>query len=188
MVGAVALSLIPVMVKQRIGGDINVETAISALFAIGIAVGSLSAAGLAHGEINLRSTPAAAVAMAAALIDLGVTMGGFDKTETEMPLGTFLFSATGMHVAFDVLMLSTAGGLFVVPLFAAVQAWAPDAHRARVVAGANVLTALFMVAGSLISSLLLSVLGISEPIVLVGLGLLNLGMAIWLYPFAHEEN
>jgi acyl-[acyl-carrier-protein]-phospholipid O-acyltransferase/long-chain-fatty-acid--[acyl-carrier-protein] ligase len=44
LVGAVALSLAPVVVKSRIGGGVEVETAINLFFAIGIAVGSLLAA------------------------------------------------------------------------------------------------------------------------------------------------
>ena len=53
-VGAITLSLVPVIVKSRIGGGVEVETAINLFFAIGIAVGSLLAAALAHGRIQLR--------------------------------------------------------------------------------------------------------------------------------------
>eukprot|EP01037_Dinobryon_pediforme_P009557 gene9557-9633_t len=185
-VGAVALSLIPVMVKQRVGGDINVETAISALFAIGIAVGSIAAAWSAKGRINLSWAPAAALTMAIALIDIGVSMGTLPTQNGEVAIGAFLRSMAGLHISLDVIVLSAAGGMFVVPIFAAVQLWALDERRARVIAGVNVLTALYMVGGSLLSSVLLAV-GLSEPIVLIALGLANLGIAIWLLPFSHEE-
>jgi len=39
------------------------------------------------------------------------------------------------------------GGLFIVPAFAAVQSWAPAERRARMVAGVNVLNALYMTIG-----------------------------------------
>ena len=61
--GAVALSLVPVIVKHRTGGGIAVESAISGLFAIGIALGSLTAAMVAHGRILLLPTPVSAIAM-----------------------------------------------------------------------------------------------------------------------------
>ncbi len=57
MVGAITLSLVPVIIKSRIGGGVEVETAINLFFAIGIAVGSLLAAALAHGRIELAPTP-----------------------------------------------------------------------------------------------------------------------------------
>ena len=44
MVGAVTLSLVPVIIKSRIGGGVDVEIAINLFFAIGIAAGSLGAA------------------------------------------------------------------------------------------------------------------------------------------------
>ncbi len=42
-----------------------------------------------------------------------------------------------------------AGGLYIVPSFAAVQAWAEKAMRARIIGAVNVITAAFMVGGTL---------------------------------------
>ena len=47
----------------------------------------------------------------------------------------------------DLAGLAIAGGLYIVPTFAAVQAWAGADRRARVIAGVNVLNAAFMVGG-----------------------------------------
>ena len=186
MVGAVALSLIPVMVKQRIGGDIHVETAISGLFALGIALGSFAAAWSAAGKINLHWTPYAVMTMAIALMDLGFTMNLLPYQDETVPFSAFLGSARGLHISLDVIALSAAGGMFVEPFFAAVQLWALDARRARVIAGVNVLTALYMVAGSLLSSLLLAA-GLSEPHIMIMLGLANMAIALWLWPFSREQ-
>ena len=43
-VGALTLSLLPVIIKSRVGGDLDVEIAINLIFAFGIAAGSLAAA------------------------------------------------------------------------------------------------------------------------------------------------
>mgnify|MGYP003694556303 CR=1 FL=1 len=43
-------------------------------------------------------------------------------------------SARGIRIAIDLAGLAIAGGLFIVPTFAAVQAWAGADRRARVVA------------------------------------------------------
>ncbi len=180
MTGAVALSLVPVIVKHRIGGGIDVETAISALFAIGIAVGSLVAAAISHGRILLLPVPVAAVIMGAFLIDLGFATLGLPKASTEIGLGEFFRSATGVRLIIDIIGVSAAGGLFVVPAFAAVQAWAGEDRRARVVAAVNIVTSLFIVAGTLIAGAL-QFAHVSEPALFILLGVLNFGAAWWLF-------
>ncbi len=72
MVGAITLSLVPVIIKSRIGGGVEVETAINLFFAIGIAAGSLLAAVLSHGRIQLAPAPFLLLIMAALAIDLGL--------------------------------------------------------------------------------------------------------------------
>jgi acyl-[acyl-carrier-protein]-phospholipid O-acyltransferase/long-chain-fatty-acid--[acyl-carrier-protein] ligase len=69
-----------------------------------------------------------------------------------------------------------AAGLFVVPLFAALQAWSPGAQRARVVAGTNVLNALFMTVAALLTAALQAA-GVQAPALIVLLGLLNAAVA-----------
>src|SRR5208282_183672 len=70
-----------------------------------------------------------------------------------------------------------AGGLFIVPTFTAVQAWAGADHRARVVAGVNVLNAAFMVVGALFQALLQK-LGFGVPILFALIGVSNLAVAV----------
>ena len=54
----------------------------------------------------------------------------------------------------DFVVFAFGGGLFVVPSFAAVQAWSAPSERARIIAAGNVLQAAFMVVGSLFVALL----------------------------------
>ncbi|MBK9082582.1 MAG: acyl-[ACP]--phospholipid O-acyltransferase [Rhizobiales bacterium] len=181
VVGAVTLPLVAVLVKTRIGGGIDVETAVNALFAVGIAIGSIAAAMLAHGRILLVVTPFAALGMAAFLVDLGLATHGVTATGTA-GLREVFSSVIGVRVAIDVAGLAAMGGLFVVPLFSAVQSWAGEDRRARVVAGVNVMNAIFMVAGSLIAAALQSpAVGLGEPALLIGLGALCVGAAIYLF-------
>ncbi|HRK25608.1 MAG TPA: hypothetical protein PLQ11_11710, partial [Beijerinckiaceae bacterium] len=53
-------------------------------------------------------------------------------------------------IAASLVGLAMAGGVFIVPSFAAAQNWAAKERRARVVAAINVLNAAFMVAGTLL--------------------------------------
>jgi acyl-[acyl-carrier-protein]-phospholipid O-acyltransferase / long-chain-fatty-acid--[acyl-carrier-protein] ligase len=181
LVGAVTLSLAPVIIKSRIGAGIEIETAINLFFAIGIAIGSLLAAILGRGRIWLAPAPYLLLVMAGFIIDLGLTAGALPQATAEIGLFDFFTSAIGLHVVIDILGLSAAAGLFVVPIFAAVQAWAGEDRRARVVGAVNTLNALYMVAGSLATTLLLKFGGLTEPAVLTILGLANILAALYVF-------
>jgi acyl-[acyl-carrier-protein]-phospholipid O-acyltransferase / long-chain-fatty-acid--[acyl-carrier-protein] ligase len=178
--GAVVLPLVQILVQHQIGGEIQVETATNAIFAVGIASGSLLAAVLSHGRILVFSVPPAAIVMAAALIDVGLSMAGVAAPQSGLTLQQFFTSARGLHLAIDVAVVAAAAGLFVVPLFSAVQAWAREDRRARVIAGVNVMNAMFMVGGTIVSAALQK-FGLSAPHLLIGLGILNGLAAIWLF-------
>lgn len=180
MTGAVALSLVPVLIKHKIGGGIDVETAVMALFAAGIGIGSLLAALISNGRLFLLPTPVAALLMAIFLIDIGIAAWGLPQAAGSVNLATFFTSPTGLRIAFDVVMVAICGGLFVVPVFAAVQAWSAEDQRARVIAAVNIVTAVFMVAGSVITAAL-QFIGLSEPALLALLGALNAAVGIYLF-------
>ncbi len=185
--GAVALALVPVAVRQATGGGVEVEAAISGLFAVGIGAGSLAAARMAHGRIRLEPVPLAAIGMAFFFIELGLATRGFAARtaaieHTDVTLFSFLASAQGLQISAGVLGLAASGGFYVVPLFAAVQALSPADRRARTVAGVNILNAVFIVVGSLATALLQSrFIGLSEPVLLGALGVGNLGAAVYVW-------
>ena len=178
-VGAVALSLVPVVIKSRIGAGIEVETAVNVLFAVGIAIGSLLAAVLAHGRIKIAPAPYYLVAMAAFLVDLGLSTGALPRASREIGLGEFFESAAGLRIIVDVVGVAAFAGLFVVPVFAAVQSWAGEERRARVVGGVNTLNSIYMVGGTVVT-LMLKMIGLTEPAVLIALGIATVAMSGWL--------
>lgn len=150
LVGAVVLSLLPVLVRTGLNGSETVVTALLAVFSIGIAVGSGLASWLASGRIVLLPTPIGALLMGAFGLDLAWTVAQLPPVSGEA-LGAlaFLGTGTGLRVTVDLAGLAVAGGLYIVPSFAAVQAWTDKDKRARVIGAVNVLTAAFMVAGAL---------------------------------------
>ena len=179
MVGAVTLSLVPVIIKSRIGGGIEVETAVNLFFAVGIAIGSLAAAALAHGRVRLEPTPFMLVIMGLIGVHLGLFTGAMPKASQEVGLFDFFTHWTGLSIAVEILVYSCAAGLFVVPIFAAVQTWSTEDHRARVIGGVNTLNAIYMVGGSLATTLILKLTGIDESTALTILGALNFLAAIY---------
>ena len=180
-VGAVTLSLVPVIIKSRIGGDIDVEIAINLFFAVGVAAGSLAAAALSRGRIELAPAPFLLMAMAGLAIDMGLSTESMPIASREVPIAVFFMSAAGLRIAVEILLYSAAAGLFVVPISAAVQAWAGEDRRARVIAAVNALSTIGMVGGSLATMILLQVPGLSEPMALVALGVANIVAAIYFF-------
>ena len=149
LVGAVVLSLLPALVKNSLGGAEDVVTALLAVFSVGIAVGSGLAAWLASGRIVLLPTPVGGLLMGVFALDLALATWGAAAGGPALHAADFFRSGLGLHATLDLAGLAIAGGLYIVPIFAAVQAWTIKERRARVIAGVNVLTAAFMVAGAL---------------------------------------
>ncbi|HEX8416164.1 MAG TPA: AMP-binding protein, partial [Methylobacterium sp.] len=79
----------------------------------------------------------------------------------------------GLRVTIDLVGLAMAGGLYIVPSFAAVQAWTDKEKRARVIGAVNVLTAAFMVGGTLALAALQGA-GWSMPALFALISVLNL--------------
>ena len=73
----------------------------------------------------------------------------------------------------DLAGLAISGGLYIVPTFAAVQAWAGADRRARVIAGVNVLNAAFMVGGTIVIAAL-QAFHVSTPVLFILIGLATL--------------
>jgi acyl-[acyl-carrier-protein]-phospholipid O-acyltransferase/long-chain-fatty-acid--[acyl-carrier-protein] ligase len=180
LVGIVVLSLLPPLIKTLIGGDQSTVTTYLALFTVAVGIGSALAAQLSHGRIVLGITVAGAALLGAFAIDLGIATLGVASAAALQPPGTALTSATGLRAAIDLCGLAVAGGLFIVPAFAAVQAWSGAGHRARTVAGVNVLNAGFMTVATVVVALLQRN-GVTLSALFIGLGVLTLlvALAVW---------
>lgn len=92
-----------------------------------------------------------------------------------------LASVLGIRVAVDLFGLAVSGGLFIIPAFAAVQAWAGADYRARTVAAVNVLNAAFMTGATVLVAVMQKFgASISALFLLIGVMTLGVAAAIWL--------
>jgi acyl-[acyl-carrier-protein]-phospholipid O-acyltransferase/long-chain-fatty-acid--[acyl-carrier-protein] ligase len=128
LVGAVALSLMPPLVKNVLGGSEDVVTSCLAIFSVSIAIGSGSRPGSRPAASSCcrpdRRRAARPVRDRSRLVDLGAPpVPGLDSYLS-------ISAPPRAALAIDLAGLAIAGGLFIVPTFAAVQAWA-GADRAR---------------------------------------------------------
>jgi acyl-[acyl-carrier-protein]-phospholipid O-acyltransferase/long-chain-fatty-acid--[acyl-carrier-protein] ligase len=180
LVGIVVLSLLPPLIKVLIGGNEDTVTAYLALFSIAVGLGSGLAAVIARGRIVLTTTLAGSLLIAVFALDLGLaTYGAAPATAPQAPAAVFS-SFLGLRAAVDLAGLAVAGGLFIVPAFAAVQAWSAVDYRARTIAAVNVLNAAFMTGATVLVALLQKA-GVTLPALFLGLGAATLlvTLAIW---------
>ncbi|HXQ84754.1 MAG TPA: acyl-[ACP]--phospholipid O-acyltransferase [Xanthobacteraceae bacterium] len=177
LVGALVLSLLPPLVSFGIGGDEQVVTIFLTIFSVSVAIGSGLAAWLAAGRIVLLPTLAAAVLLGLFSLDLGWTVAAVVPAASPIGIAAFFASRYSLHIALDLAGLAVAGGLFIVPVFTAIQVWAGPDRRARVIAAVNVFNAAFMVVGAIILAVLQK-LGFGVPILFALIGAANLLAAV----------
>src|SRR5215471_3037830 len=180
LVGIVVLALLPPLIKTIIGGNEETVTVYLAGFSIAVGVGSGLAAVIAHGRIVLKTTLVGAVLLGIFALDLGLaTFGAPLATSLQGPAVVFA-SPLAVRAAIDLCGLAVAGGLFIVPAFAAVQAWSGADHRARTIAAVNVINAAFMT-GATVMIALMQKYGatVATLFILIGVATLGVALAIW---------
>ncbi|HWC92204.1 MAG TPA: MFS transporter [Pseudolabrys sp.] len=179
LAGIVVLSLLPPLIKTRIGGDEATVTAYLALFSVAVGIGSGAAAAIARGRIVLKTTLVGAALLGLFALDIGVASLGGGAAAMQAP-ATVFSSALGIRAAVDFAGLAIGGGLFIVPAFAAVQAWSSPDYRARTIAAVNVLNAAFMTGATVLVALLQKA-GVGVPLLFMGLGAATLlaALSIW---------
>jgi acyl-[acyl-carrier-protein]-phospholipid O-acyltransferase/long-chain-fatty-acid--[acyl-carrier-protein] ligase len=177
LVGIIVLSLLPPLIKTLIGGNEDTVTVYLALFSIAVGAGSGLAAVIARGRIVLRTTVAGAALIGVFALDLGmVTFGASPVLSPQAPNVVFA-SPLGLRAGIDLAGLAIGGGLFIVPAFAAVQAWSDADYRARTVAAVNVLNAAFMT-GATVLVALLQHFGVTVPMLFLGIGVATFAVAL----------
>ncbi|MGA7786799.1 MAG: acyl-[ACP]--phospholipid O-acyltransferase, partial [Xanthobacteraceae bacterium] len=177
LTGALVLSLLPPLVSFNVGGSEQVVTLYLTIFSVAVGIGSGLAAWLAAGRIVLLPTVIATVLLGLFALDLGWTASAVVPAASPLSIAAYFGQPHSIHLAIDLAGLAVAGGLFIVPVFTAVQVWAGTDRRARVIAAVNVLNAAFMVGGA-IALAILQKLGLGTPLLFALIGAANLVVAI----------
>lgn len=161
LLGAVILSLIPVYGAQILHGDEFTTTFLLSLFSVGIAIGSVGCQKLVKDQITLAYVPLAGILMT--LFGAGmILLTNLVPTATSPELRTvtqLLAEPTFWPIILCFVGLSVAGGVFAVPLYAYMQAVGESATKSRLIAANNVLNAIAMVSGAIVSSLTMMAFG-----------------------------
>ena len=141
--------------KDVLGTDEVVVNFFLAVFSIGIAAGSMLCGRVLDGRITAQYVPLAALIMAVFSFDLYLASSGHQPGAEAITLPAFLANLWNWRIVIDLLMISVAGGFYIVPLYAIMQSRSDEKERARIIAANNILNALFMTAAALAAALLL---------------------------------
>lgn len=176
LVGAALISQFPNYAKEYLGANNHVVTLFLALNSIGIGCGSLAANRILRGAISARLVPWSALAMGVFTFDLWLASPAPQTATALTGITAFLAAAHHWRIVGDLIGVALSAGIFVVPLYAIMQARSAESERARVVAGNNILNALFIVAAGGGSAVMLK-LGSGVPAIFLVLGLTNAALA-----------
>lgn len=176
--GAILASQFPPLVKNVVGADEGVATLMLAVFSVGVAVGSVAVNRLLCGAVSARYSPISALVMGLFILDLywSVTHWPSVSHEKLLTLSEFLRIGQADRLTFDLFGVATAGGMFVVPLYAFLTTTVPKDQTARTVAANNIVNSGAMVLAAALLAILLH-LGISVADTLLMVAVASIGAA-----------
>ncbi|HXZ55611.1 MAG TPA: MFS transporter [Burkholderiales bacterium] len=182
--GAVYLSQFPVYTKDILYGREEVVSMLLAIFSVGIGVGSLLCERLSGRRIEIGLVPFGSIGLTLFGIDLHFASAGLAAHAPFGP-GEFLRESAHWRVLADLALVGVFGGFYIVPLYTLIQTRSDASERSRVIAGNNILNALFVVAAAGMAIGLLK-LGMSIPQLFLAAALLNAAVAIYIYSLVPE--
>jgi 1-acyl-sn-glycerol-3-phosphate acyltransferase len=181
--GAMFLSQFPNYTKEVLGGSEHVVTLLLAVFSVGIGLGSLLCEKLSGHKIEIGLVPFGSIGLTIFAVDLYFASPA--SPGTALGAMAFMQQAGSWRVLFDLLMIGIFGGFYIVPLYALIQSRSEPSHQARVIAGNNILNALFMVCAAGVAILALS-MGLTIPQLFLFTAVLNALVAVYIYTLVPE--
>ncbi|PQM27619.1 MFS transporter [Sphingopyxis lindanitolerans] len=180
-IGAILAAQFPPLVKNALGGDSTVATMFTAIFSIGVAIGSIVVNRLLKGHVSARYSPGSVIVMGLFVLDLWWSVSGWQHVDgTLMDWREFLSLSTGDRIIIDLFGIAVAGGMFVVPLYAFLTTTVAKSQTARTVAANNIVNSGFMVAATLLLSVLIGLgLTIGDTLLMVALMCLISSFLAW---------
>ncbi|AIF46478.1 MFS transporter [Dyella japonica] len=182
--GTVLIAQLPNYTRLNLGGDGSVNTLVLTLFSLGTGIGALLCERMSGHRVEVGLVPLGAFGLTAFGVDLYfahphlATVHGLDW------LG-FLHAAGTWRVVMDLTLIGVFSGFYVVPLFAYVQARTPRDRLSRVIAGNNILNALFICLASGFG-LGLGALGLTAVQIFLAAALLNVIVAVYIFTIVPE--
>lgn len=178
--GATYLTQFPNFAKLHLHSGATVVSLLLALFSIGIAAGSFLCDRLSFRQVELGILPFGLLGLAIFGVDLYLAVPS-KSPEVIYSALTFIAEPQHYRLMFDLFMVGVSGGLFIVPLYAFIQARSNERECAQAIAANNIMNALFMVVSAVFAIIFLGVLGASILQLFLLLAIANLLFSLFLY-------
>jgi len=182
--GGVFTMQLPNYTKIFLGGTESVQIFVLALFSVGVGVGSLLCERLSGHKVEIGLVPFGSIGLTVFGLDLYFARPAATALH-DLSAFAFLAAPGGWRIALDFVLVGLFAGFYIVPLFALVQSRAERSELSRVIAGNNIVNALFIV-GAAAFGLGLSAAGLSIPQILLATAVLNALVAIYIYTLVPE--
>ena len=182
--GTVLVAQLPSYTKLNLGGDISVYIFALTLFSIGTGIGSLLCEKMSGRRVEVGLVPLGAFGLTAFGIDLFFARPGMALAHGLNWL-EFLRATGSWRIVMDLTLIGVFAGFYVVPLFAFVQSRTPRDRLSRVIAGNNIINALFIVCAAGFG-LGMEALGIGIPWIFLAIAGLNALVALYIFTLVPE--
>lgn len=182
--GATFITQLPHYTEAYLGGNDRVFTLLLGIFCVGTGVGSLLCERLSGHKVEIGLVPFGSIGMTVFGIDLYFAQPELASAQG-LGVTQFLHQLRSHRVMLDLLLIGTFAGFYIVPLYALIQTRSEDSHRSRIIAGNNILNALFMVASAVLAIGLLKA-GLNIPQLLLVTALMNAAVALFIYSLVPE--
>ncbi len=185
-VGALFLAQLPGLVEDTLHGTPEVVTLLLIVFSLGVGTGSLLCEGLSRGKVELGLVPFGSIGLSVFAFDL------FLSTEWHVPSAdavgplAVLADPRCWRILLDLGLIGVFGGLYSVPLAAIIQHRSDPARRSRIIAGNNIVNAIFMVLASGVAVVALGPLHRSIPELFLAAAVMNAVVATYIYTLLPE--
>ena len=182
--GAMFVTQFPNLSKNILAGDEHVVTLLLIVFSVGIGVGSLLCERLSGHKIEIGLVPFGSIGLTVFAIDLYFVLADHIQ-DGPVGVGEFVREAGHFRILADLLLIGMFGGFYIVPLNTLIQSRSEPSHRSRVIAGNNILNALFVVGAALLAIVLFR-FGFTIPQLLLATALLNAVVAVYIFTLVPE--
>ncbi|MEY3219794.1 MAG: hypothetical protein RIT27_1151 [Pseudomonadota bacterium] len=181
--GALFLAQFPNYSKLYLHGDEHVVTFLLALFSLGVGTGSLLCERLSGHRVDIGLVPFGAIGLT--LFSFDLSFAQLSQTHDVLNIQHFLVTSGSLRIILDITLIGLFGGIFIVPLYTLVQQRSEPSHLSRIIAGNNIINAVFMVASAILAIVLLNA-GLTIPQLFLVCALMNAAVAIYIFSLVPE--
>jgi 1-acyl-sn-glycerol-3-phosphate acyltransferase len=182
--GSMFVTQFPNLSKNVLAGREEIVTLLLVVFSLGIGAGSLLCERLSGHKVEIGLVPFGSIGLTVFGIDLFFALAA-QAPHAPMGIAEFVREPSHWRVLADLALIGMFGGFYIVPLYALIQMRSDPAHRSRIIAGNNILNAVFMVAAAAIAIGLFAS-GVTIPQLILVTALMNAAVALYIYALVPE--